>query len=477
MDFSKQMDIINAAALPVIPMAEQRAASLSAWKAMERALRKGLEEQLSTCLIGSIPQVNWKIAEMDPNPDPMANSLAIERFEMEKKALREKRRSSPGDRAKRERKAPYCTGVALRVTSSSIMKRKTADKNLLAELYQPPKFNDSRPNELPNGVNFCDMVGNVVRAEKNPLTGKSLCSNTELEKFLSSPATKAIWLDSFWWIFHDIYQPNRETQNKLFDRIARYYTFLLSLRPRSHYEEALFKRLPSLLSKAMYTSFCCCFPHSWFNTHEFKSHICNTMSLWVSGMYPCLQSYHSWDYSVLDPERFRVEELISQKRRPPIKDHHHREILVLRKATKQVKMISEARDYEKFFKQSHPACRSPPLTSHLFNIHGHSPLVVHFLQNYSRLCQSGQDVLITRRERTTLIPETTPTYADIISLVLSNMKKRRRNLEELSQLHCSEWTYFDSHVKELRDHCPRAPAAGGDRAAPHRSRRRSPLGA
>lgn len=39
----------------------------------------------------------------------------------------------------------------------------------------------------------------------------------------------------------------------------------------------------------------------------------------LSGMYPCLQSYHSWDYSVLDPERFRVEELISQKRRPPIK--------------------------------------------------------------------------------------------------------------------------------------------------------------
>lgn len=52
------------------------------------------------------------------------------------------------------------------------MLQKTADKNLLAELYQPPKFNDSRPNELPNGVNFCDMVGNVVRAEKNPLTGK-----------------------------------------------------------------------------------------------------------------------------------------------------------------------------------------------------------------------------------------------------------------------------------------------------------------
>lgn len=44
------------------------------------------------------------------------------------------------------------------------------------------------------------------------------------------------------------------------------------------------QRLPSLLSKALYTSFCCCFPQSWFNTNEFKSDICNTMSLWISGI-------------------------------------------------------------------------------------------------------------------------------------------------------------------------------------------------
>lgn len=43
------------------------------------------------------------------------------------------------------------------------------------------------------------------------------------------------------------------------------------------------QKLPSLLSKAVYTSFCCCFPQSWFNTHEFKSSICNTVSLWISG--------------------------------------------------------------------------------------------------------------------------------------------------------------------------------------------------
>lgn len=28
------------------------------------------------------------------------------------------------------------------------------------------------PNELPNGVDFCDMVDNVVQSERSPLTGK-----------------------------------------------------------------------------------------------------------------------------------------------------------------------------------------------------------------------------------------------------------------------------------------------------------------
>lgn len=37
---------------------------------------------------------------------------------------------------------------------------------------------------------------------------KSFCSAKELEKFLSSPSPRAIWLDSFWWIFHERYQVN-----------------------------------------------------------------------------------------------------------------------------------------------------------------------------------------------------------------------------------------------------------------------------
>lgn len=54
-----------------------------------------------------------------------------------------------------------------------------------------------------NNVNFVVVV--VVVFFFLP---KSFCSDRELEKFLSSPSPRAIWLDSFWWIFHERYQVN-----------------------------------------------------------------------------------------------------------------------------------------------------------------------------------------------------------------------------------------------------------------------------
>ncbi|XP_068827643.1 protein FAM227A [Capricornis sumatraensis] len=500
----RRLHVINFTALPVVPLDEHLGVSLIAQNALKDAARKNLKDNVPLCLVGSIQQVNQMIADADLSPNPLVHSLAIEKYEMEKKALkRERSRGGLADREKSEGKSQYiCKGSEFRNVKSFIIKRKTADKSLLAELYQYPSFDDSKPNNLPNGVDFCDLVGNVILAEKNPLSGKSFCSGRELEKFLSSPSVRAIWLDSFWWIFHERYQPKKEVQNKLFDRIAQNYALLLFCESRTHYEEALLKRLPLLLSKALYTSFCCCFPQSWFNTHEFKSDICNTMSLWISGIYPCPHSYNSWDYSKLDPERFRREELMLQRRRllrgkVPARDYHPQiswktrlpprlflsrpvvpaccarlhllwptwpgpqsvpssehtyQTPVLRRPTKQVKRISAARELESMLpKQSYPACKSPPLTPNLFNIYGKSPLIVYFLLNYSTLQQHGQDLLMVRRERTKTIPESTLTYAEVINLTLSNMKKRRENFHQLNWLHLSEWNYFDEYLKELQD--------------------------
>uniref|UniRef100_A0A8C4MR08 Family with sequence similarity 227 member A n=1 Tax=Equus asinus asinus TaxID=83772 RepID=A0A8C4MR08_EQUAS len=253
------MDVINVNALPMVPLDEHLAVSPVTRNVMKNAMRKTLEDNppciLLFALIPNAPISFWFLK-------------AIERFELEKKALKEKSRSSPGDRGK---KTPF--------SYSSFLLQKTADKNLLAELYQYLQFNDSRPNELPNGVDFCDLVGNVIRAERNPCSGKSFCSDRELENFFSSPSPRAIWLDSFWWLFHERYQPNKEVQNKLFDRISQHYAALLFHEPKSHYEEAI------------------------------------------------LKSYNSWDYSELDPERFRREELMLHRRtlikgKVPLRDVH-----------------------------------------------------------------------------------------------------------------------------------------------------------
>ncbi|MBZ3872490.1 Protein FAM227A [Sciurus carolinensis] len=383
MDCSKKMEVINVIALPMKPMNEKLMVSLSARKAMERAMRKDFQEH-PPCIL-------------------LVVSTAL--------------RVPPLRSIKKQRRAHYiCQGSEFKNVKSSFVKKKTADKNLLAELYQPPTFNDYRPNELPNGVDFCDMVGNVIRAEKNPFSGK----------------------------------PNKEVQNKLLNRISRHYALLLFRQSRSHFEEALLKRLPSLLSKALYTSFCCCFPQSWFNTHEFKSDICDTMYLWIAGTYPRPHGYNSWDYSELDPERFRREELISQRKR-------------LTKGRNFSFFTSKKTSQKSFWSrrshhiQSHPACRNPELVPNLFNVYGKSPLIVHFLHHYLTLRQCGQDVLIVRRENTTAIPYpcdyggSTPTYAEVTSLTLRNMKIRKEKLSQLIELHVKEWDYFDSYLNELQD--------------------------
>ncbi|XP_029410932.1 protein FAM227A isoform X2 [Nannospalax galili] len=416
MESVKKMDVINITALPLVPLNEHLVVSFNARKALESAMRKELEEHPPTFLIGSLRQVNQKITEIDLGPSLWTSTLAIEEYELEEDALKEKTRGIPGDRVKRkEEKQIPCKGTELQNAKLDLSKRKTADKNLLAELHQHPPFNATKPNNLPNGVDFCDMVGNVVRAERNPFSGK----------------------------------PNKEIQNKLFDRIALHYASLLLNTPRSHYEEALIKKLPSLLSKALYTSFCCCFPQSWFNTHEFKSEICNTMTLWIAGTYPCPQSYNTWDYSELDPERFWQDEFMLQRRQLT----KGREFTHFTCKRFSIQKLEHTKKYHHPW--SHPACKIPEMTFSHFNLYGKSPLIMCFFLNYSNLLQQGQDVLITRREKTKVISDSTPTYADVISMTLKNMEKHRKKLGQLTWLHRNEWKYFNNYLKELEENFER----------------------
>ncbi|XP_076767752.1 protein FAM227A isoform X2 [Arvicanthis niloticus] len=480
------MEVINVIALPMLPLDERLVVSVNARTVLENALRKQLQDNPPTCIVGSMSQVNQKITEVELGSSLVISTSAIEDYELEKKSLREKTHGSPGDRVKKLKEEPpiSCQGSELRNPRLIPSKRKTADKNLLAELHEHPPFDEMKPNKLPNGVDFCDMVGNVIRSEKNPLSGKSYCSDRELEKFLCSPNLTAIWLDSFWWLFHERYQPDKEVQKRLFDRIARNYASLLSKMCRSHYEEALLKRLSSLLSKAMYTSFCCCFPQSWFNTHEFKSVICNTMDLWISGTCPCPQSYDNWDYSELDPERFRREELmlqssrlikareftlfsckkssiqkIEKKKKKKKKFRNH--VVLLKTSCSHI--INEKDPSSKKTTEEKWRCRTvrdhtiPTLFSRKATqqVKRISHVRACINMYVKKLQLPGLDLLVSRREKTEVVPESAMTYADIIQLVTKNMEIRRKKLRQLDQMHENEWNCFNNYLMELEENFER----------------------
>ena len=54
--------------------------------------------------------------------------------------------------------------------------------------------------------------------------------------------------------------------------------------------------------------------------------------------------------------------------------------------------------------QSHPACRGPDTVKSVFNIHGQSPLVAHFLRMKNLSYDAGQVFRVQRTEQENLPP-------------------------------------------------------------------------
>uniref|UniRef100_A0A8C4VJ12 Family with sequence similarity 227 member A n=1 Tax=Gopherus evgoodei TaxID=1825980 RepID=A0A8C4VJ12_9SAUR len=274
----------------------------------------------------------------------------------------------------------------------------TSEKNKLVELYQYPGYDEHEPTPLPNGTELAEVIEKVVCAQRKSASGKVLCILTKSSKCVNASL-----------IIH---------------------SFLSWFR----YQNALIKVFPSLLSQTLYTCFCSSFPRSWFNTHEFKSQLCNVLSEWMAGTLPVPGSYSNWDYSHLEPERFRREDLLSTKGKQrkgkstdeiafptcssaekwkeaaEREERARRGCMELLAAQDRVCQMQQETARLSLFSfvsspfQSHPACQGPDFTWHLFNINGHSPLIQHFLQSYNVEPQSGQDILIHRREICKPIP-------------------------------------------------------------------------
>ncbi|XP_060082363.1 protein FAM227B-like [Ylistrum balloti] len=69
---------------------------------------------------------------------------------------------------------------------------------------------------------------------------------------------------------------------------------------------------------------------------------------------------------------------------------------------------------DKFYKESHPACRGPDFRKSAFNIHGQSPLMAHFLRMKKISQEGGMVVRVCRTELQNLPALDAPTYKELI---------------------------------------------------------------
>ncbi|XP_043821260.1 protein FAM227A isoform X2 [Dromiciops gliroides] len=461
------LEVINLNAVPMIALDYDLSVPPTERQRLHQELKTYVKENPPLCIVGSMGKLNRKIEQIDlktrlHKTSIHSNFLVIEKLEAEKK-LREQQRILEEKEKTNKGKKKQHKFFPLTPSTSNVPHpgpKKRTQKDGLAELYQAPEYNEALPNELPNGVNYCDMVGNVIRAQGGAISGKVFCAPTEMIKFFASPYSKAIVLDCFWWMFHERYDPNKMIQRKLFDRISKNYAHLLVSMPKSSYKEIILRSFSSLLSQTLYTSFCTCFPQSWFDNHEFKSSICNTMTQWIGGTFPSPKSYVHWNYFELEPVRFRREELMRGKEK--FSGNNRQKIAMQiskseprsksqRQASKKVREITEMRMLERSAQnESHPACKGPEFSKNLFSITGNSPLIVHYLQQHNSYLQAGQDIFMVRHDMTKTMPEGTATYRDVIRQVRANMKKLSKDTKCLRKMHWKEWKVFEQSQKDLQ---------------------------
>ncbi|XP_051817928.1 protein FAM227A [Antechinus flavipes] len=468
------METINFNAIPMIPLDDHLSTSSMERQKLHEEQKAYMKQNPPLCFVGSVGKVNKKIAQIDLKTRLHKTSihskiLVIEKLEAEEELRQQQRiwgekgkadggKKASKAKAKIQKFSPLTSSIS---SVSYLASKKRIQKDGLVELYQAPPYNEEMPNELPNRVNYFEMVGNVVRAQgSTTLTGKPICAPAEMTKFFCCPYTRSIVLDCFWWLFHERYDLNKMTQRKLFDRVSENYAHLLLDLPNSGFKEVLLRIFPSLLSQVLYTSFCTCFPQSWFGNHEFKSFVCDTIHQWIGGTLPNPKSYMNWNYFELEPERFRREEMlrgpekvsgVARYRTTSKLSKAEPQYKRQRQASKRVKEITEMRLLEKASQnESHPACRGPEFSKNVFSITGKSPLIVHYLQQHNAYQQTGQDILMIRREVSKTIPEGTATYRDVIRQVRANMLKLNKEMQRLREVYSNEWKLFEQSQKDIQ---------------------------
>ncbi|OCT85479.1 hypothetical protein XELAEV_18023647mg [Xenopus laevis] len=401
------MDWINRLSYSMAPYEEDLPKEYLNLDQNKESARKEIES--SACfLIGSIESVNQKIAHLDMETnkrnhedsdldenrglsslvqDTQGRTLKAEQIQQKQSVIKSKQKVL--DKFTHRYEHPLTnTQSDQHQEMQDIGNKKLKSKPRLIELYQFSGLSDAGPTPLPYGIVLDTIIDRVVSAHES--TGGKICSPKEVCRNLSSLIAKEIILGCFWWIYLHKYKPDTENQKQLFDRVAENYIKLLGITFDQHHGEAFLKVFPSVLSQAIYSSFCFSFPQSLyrFQSDDFRTQLCNLLWQWIGGICPSPGCYKTWDFHILEPKNDMVHG--KEKQKQGIRNGEG-------EAQERFIKITPSRR-QPATKESHPACCGPAFTHKLFNLSGHSPLVQYYLQEHHKKPRAGLNILVHRTE-------------------------------------------------------------------------------
>ncbi|XP_006168836.1 protein FAM227B [Tupaia chinensis] len=249
-----------------------------------------------------------------------------------------------------------------------------------------------------------------------------------------SEASIALLQDSFWWWFLHKFKPDRENQDRLFDRISESYVALFMSIPLSR-KDAFFQVYPDCLAQAIYATFQEAFPESsiLFND-EFKEDLGNNIFLWLSGLKPQKGFWTHWKLKELfttsihgskkAPSKSVKERIASSQER--IMTSIDFDIIKILKDPRPYTM-SISKEESRLSSKSHYISSGPEFNRFLFNFGSQSPLILYYLKMHEvagiSKAPNRSKIKLTAKFQE---PPPAPTYRDIIKEAKKQFAKNQK---------------------------------------------------
>ncbi|XP_020608681.1 protein FAM227B-like, partial [Orbicella faveolata] len=184
-------------------------------------------------------------------------------------------------------------------------------KPMLVELHVYPGYEPDEVTPLPKPFLARDILSTAIGAQQD--LRKKVSFKHEFQSFVFSKTSEDILQDLFWWYFLEKYQPSRNIQEMLFNRIAHNYVKMLFTAPVTEYRDKFLKRYPDLMAQAVYCTFCTAFPTSYKQFgDEFKENLIQIIHEWIAGTKPVPRIWDKWNFKALEPKDMRKDEQIKQ---------------------------------------------------------------------------------------------------------------------------------------------------------------------